>query len=387
MQQVVDGVTVSNGLEWSPDGRLAYYNDTATHRVDVFDYDRDAGLTGRRTFADLGDAMPDGLTVDAEGGVWTALYDGGAVRRYAPDGTLDLVVEVRPRRSPPARSAAPTSTSCSSPPRGRALGPTKSRWRARCSAWARASPAAGSRVRGLRQGRGVILTGMPAATEAAARLRAYELMQVAQSAARETAVRDLVALEAQARLHGWREAELVAAAGLTMSVLVRPERDQAAAATDSLVARARSHGAPHLLALALSLRAVAAAGRDDGEALLADAASALAIVEEDSLPALDRCAVLLICAAGYNTLRLWELVTELLDRASTLAPLCESPVQEPAVAANRVLVRLEWAVSLLETGATEDAWDQLDARRRRGAAGAGERRPAAVVAPRRARLP
>jgi diguanylate cyclase (GGDEF)-like protein len=201
---------------------------------------------------------------------------------------------------------------------------------------------------------------MPADTEAAARLRAYELMQVVQSAARESAVRDLVALEAHARLRGWREAELVAAAGLTMSILVRPDGDQEAAATDSLLARARSHGAPHLLALALALRAVAAAGRDDGEALLADAASALAIVEEESLPALDRCAVLLICAAGYNTLRLWELVTDLLDRASALAPLCESPVQEPAVAANRAVVRLEWAVSLLETGATQDAWEQLE---------------------------
>ena len=94
VQQVLDGATVSNGLEWSPDGRLAYYNDTPTHRISVFDYDEHAGLTRRRTFADLGDALPDGLTVDAEGGVWTALYDGGAVRRYAPDGTLDLVVEV-----------------------------------------------------------------------------------------------------------------------------------------------------------------------------------------------------------------------------------------------------------------------------------------------------
>ena len=47
---VLEGVTISNGLEWSPDGSLAYYDDTATHRVDVFDYDRDAGLTGRRPF-------------------------------------------------------------------------------------------------------------------------------------------------------------------------------------------------------------------------------------------------------------------------------------------------------------------------------------------------
>ena len=41
---VLEGVTVSNGLDWSPDGSRAYYNDTATHRVDVFDYDREAGL-------------------------------------------------------------------------------------------------------------------------------------------------------------------------------------------------------------------------------------------------------------------------------------------------------------------------------------------------------
>ncbi|MDQ4105191.1 MAG: SMP-30/gluconolactonase/LRE family protein, partial [Actinomycetota bacterium] len=80
---VLRHVTVSNGLEWSPDGSRAYYNDTPTHRIDVFDYDRDAGLTGRRPFVHLpGDGDPDGLTVDSEGGVWVALYGGGAVHRY-----------------------------------------------------------------------------------------------------------------------------------------------------------------------------------------------------------------------------------------------------------------------------------------------------------------
>ncbi|MEU3950428.1 SMP-30/gluconolactonase/LRE family protein [Streptomyces sp. NPDC029526] len=93
---VLDEVTVSNGLEWSPDGDRAYYADTATGRVDVFDYDRGTGLSGRRPFASVpdGDGGPDGLTVDAEGGVWVALYGGSAVRRYAPDGTLDEVVEL-----------------------------------------------------------------------------------------------------------------------------------------------------------------------------------------------------------------------------------------------------------------------------------------------------
>ncbi|HEX8488705.1 MAG TPA: SMP-30/gluconolactonase/LRE family protein [Propionibacteriaceae bacterium] len=92
---VLDAVTVSNGLEWSPDDTLAYYNDTPTGEIAVFDWTRETGLTGRRTFATIdGDGGPDGLTVDSDGGVWVALYGGSAVRRYSPDGKLDEVVEV-----------------------------------------------------------------------------------------------------------------------------------------------------------------------------------------------------------------------------------------------------------------------------------------------------
>jgi sugar lactone lactonase YvrE len=94
---VLDGVTISNGLEWTPDGTRAYYIDTPTGRIDVFDYDRDGGLTARRPFVETGGA-PDGLTVDADGGVWVAFYDGGAVHRYGADGTLDEVVEVGARQ-------------------------------------------------------------------------------------------------------------------------------------------------------------------------------------------------------------------------------------------------------------------------------------------------
>ncbi|MCW2635845.1 MAG: Gluconolactonase [Blastococcus sp.] len=95
VHRVLDGVTISNGLEWSPDGGLAYYDDTATHRIDVFHYDADGGLTGRRPFVQLcDDQNPDGLTVDAEGGVWVALYGSGVVHRYTPAGRLDGVVEV-----------------------------------------------------------------------------------------------------------------------------------------------------------------------------------------------------------------------------------------------------------------------------------------------------
>lgn len=90
---VLEGLTVSNGLDWSPDGSLAYYNDTDTSRTDVFDYDRDGGLTNRRPFAEI-PGRPDGLTVDAEGGVWIALSNGGQVRRYSAEGVLDAVIEL-----------------------------------------------------------------------------------------------------------------------------------------------------------------------------------------------------------------------------------------------------------------------------------------------------
>jgi sugar lactone lactonase YvrE len=90
---VLEGVTISNGLDWSPDGARAYYNDTAAFRVDVLDYD-DGGLTARRPFAETGAGRPDGLTVDGEGGVWVAISNGGCVRRYSPGGSLDAVIEL-----------------------------------------------------------------------------------------------------------------------------------------------------------------------------------------------------------------------------------------------------------------------------------------------------
>jgi sugar lactone lactonase YvrE len=95
---VLVDVTVSNGLEWSPDGSRAYYNDTATHRVDVFDYDPKLGLSNRRPLVDVGEGSPDGLTVDSQGGVWTAISNGGAVHRYTSEGKLDEVIDVPARK-------------------------------------------------------------------------------------------------------------------------------------------------------------------------------------------------------------------------------------------------------------------------------------------------
>lgn len=93
---VVDSVTVSNGFAFSPDGSSAYYVDSPTHRIDVFDYAPETGLANRRKFAEIGagDGVPDGITVDREGGVWAACWGGGAVRRFTADGSLDEVVQV-----------------------------------------------------------------------------------------------------------------------------------------------------------------------------------------------------------------------------------------------------------------------------------------------------
>jgi sugar lactone lactonase YvrE len=91
----VAGATISNGLDWNLDATRLYYVDSLTQRIDAIDFDVDRGRLGaRRPFAtiDPGDGLPDGLCVDTEGGVWIALFGGGAIRRYRPDGRLDAHV-------------------------------------------------------------------------------------------------------------------------------------------------------------------------------------------------------------------------------------------------------------------------------------------------------
>lgn len=92
---VLEGVTISNGLEWSPDGSRAYYVDTSTQRIDLLDSDVD-GLSNRRPWVTIPPELgsPDGLTVDAAGRVWVALWGGSAVHCYDTDGSLAARVEV-----------------------------------------------------------------------------------------------------------------------------------------------------------------------------------------------------------------------------------------------------------------------------------------------------
>ncbi len=201
---------------------------------------------------------------------------------------------------------------------------------------------------------------MPRDAPLAARLRAYALMESAQGDEHEEALAELTALEADARRRGWPEVELLAAAGQSLGSVLRPEDpDALERELHDLVARAQALGVPALLGLALGLRAVGAAGRQDSATLLADAGRAVALVDDENAPAVDRCMVLVVCAAAYNTLSLWELVDELYDRATALAPACEEPLQEPAIAVNRVLLRLEWATALFELDRQREALDQL----------------------------
>jgi sugar lactone lactonase YvrE len=86
---VLTGLTIANGIGWSPDGSTMYLADSGTADVHAFDVDQSTGdVAGRRTFVhvDEGGGVPDGLTVDEEGGVWVALFDGGALRHYGSDG-------------------------------------------------------------------------------------------------------------------------------------------------------------------------------------------------------------------------------------------------------------------------------------------------------------
>jgi sugar lactone lactonase YvrE len=94
-------VGLSNGLDWTDDRRLFYYADSNIGRVDLFDTDPDTGtLSGRRPFVTVpeADCVPDGLTLDAEGCLWLAVWESGELRRFTPDGRLDTVVRLPARQ-------------------------------------------------------------------------------------------------------------------------------------------------------------------------------------------------------------------------------------------------------------------------------------------------
>ena len=103
--RLTDGLITSNGLAFSPDGRTLYHSDTPRFVVYRYDYDASSGSAeNRRVFVQLEPTAsdrgrPDGAAVDAHGCYWTALYEGGRVQRYDPEGRL-MSEHAVPARNP-----------------------------------------------------------------------------------------------------------------------------------------------------------------------------------------------------------------------------------------------------------------------------------------------
>jgi sugar lactone lactonase YvrE len=94
---VLTGLTISNGIGWSPDEATMYLSDSGTGLVEAFDFDGATGaISGRRTLVhiDRPGMAPDGLTVDEQGDIWVGMYGGWAVHRYGPEGSLRATVPI-----------------------------------------------------------------------------------------------------------------------------------------------------------------------------------------------------------------------------------------------------------------------------------------------------
>jgi sugar lactone lactonase YvrE len=109
--RVEEGICCSNGLGWSPDSKTMYFTESFAYRIWAYDFDAATGnISNRRVFLKLDpheSAFPDGLTVDAEGYVWSAQPMFGRLARYAPDGKLDRVIELPVSRGTSAMFGGP----------------------------------------------------------------------------------------------------------------------------------------------------------------------------------------------------------------------------------------------------------------------------------------
>lgn len=103
LDRILDGVTCSNGTDWSDDGRTMYYVDTMTHSVEAFTVDG-REISNRRTMATIPseDGIPDGICMDGEGGLWVAFWGSQEVRRYDEKFTISEIL----------RTSVPFVTSC-----------------------------------------------------------------------------------------------------------------------------------------------------------------------------------------------------------------------------------------------------------------------------------
>jgi sugar lactone lactonase YvrE len=97
VEMMLSDLTISNGLGWSPEGTTMYLVDSGPHVINAFNFDPETGaISDRRVLVTVADDIgtPDGLTVDSDGDIWVAIYGGGQVHRYSPEGTLREVLAV-----------------------------------------------------------------------------------------------------------------------------------------------------------------------------------------------------------------------------------------------------------------------------------------------------
>jgi diguanylate cyclase (GGDEF)-like protein len=161
----------------------------------------------------------------------------------------------------------------------------------------------------------------------------------------------------------------VLAAARTVHGIVHHDDEAASAASvEALLLQAPG---PAATAVAHGLQGLVAAGQGDTALLLACASRAIALLDDPDLPGMERCLGYVVCAAALNTLRLWELTDELYTRALDVGPAAHDAGQVTAVAVNRVLIRFEWGVTLLEHGDQEGSRTRL--------AQAAEAAPAALA--------
>jgi len=99
---VLDGIGTPNGLGFAPENEYFYFTDSGTNTIYQYEYDEATGvLSNRRVFAEVPESQgtPDGLTIDAEGYVWSARWNGNCVVRYAPDGTEEMRIDLPAERA------------------------------------------------------------------------------------------------------------------------------------------------------------------------------------------------------------------------------------------------------------------------------------------------
>jgi D-xylonolactonase len=101
LTQILDGLGVSNGMGFTPDHKQLYHTDSDKREIYKFDYDQFSGnITNQRVHITTpeDEGVPDGMTVDAEGYIWSARWDGGHLFRYTPDGTEVLRIPFPARK-------------------------------------------------------------------------------------------------------------------------------------------------------------------------------------------------------------------------------------------------------------------------------------------------